>query len=626
MLVALCAALAVALAVPSVSGEVREGGGAAQVQARQVKRSKAPARSSRAKKPSSTSRKSAATLRKRAPALALPKRPAAARAGAASRPKAKTARRPAVARGPSPALRRALAGLAAVKRDPARRARRVHWERSIAAIERAATGPDRASGLLEAARARYALYRYSQVESDRDTALRLAWSAGRAGEREAAAFARAVRREKGDEAPPRDAAASTGTPRSAAARATDDEEEGGLPNDPELRRALSDSASPASGEGQVASGPSRVTGVRSWSSGDYQRIVFYLSSPASFTESELAASGGAPRRLALRVASAVLDRAMRKPSARVAGVMAEELGGREVRLSVVLRPDAKTAVFALDEPPRLVVDVGERPGEPGETTPSRESSAPGRRSSEEALARARPIRRIVVDAGHGGHDTGAIGPSHLREKDVTLALARRLRGALRARRYEVVMTRKDDTYVPLEERAAIANAHRGDLFISLHANAHPHRDRKGVETWVLEVADGRYAKRLAARENGAYGEAAVLRASSAAASGDVRRILTDLDAQASAASSRRLAELVQKQVCDGIGARVGEVRDLGVKSALFYVLLGARMPAILVESSFISNRVEERRLGSSRFQQVVADSIARAVETYARREERLAAR
>jgi len=104
----------------------------------------------------------------------------------------------------------------------------------------------------------------------------------------------------------------------------------------------------------------------------------------------------------------------------------------------------------------------------------------------------------------------------------------------------------------------------------------------------------------------------------------VRRILTDLDAQSSAASSRRLAEAVQREVCGGVRSRVGDVRDLGVKSALFYVLVGARMPAVLVETSFISNRLEERRLASARFQDEVAAGVARAVERFASRGARVA--
>ncbi len=140
----------------------------------------------------------------------------------------------------------------------------------------------------------------------------------------------------------------------------------------------------------------------------------------------------------------------------------------------------------------------------------------------------RPIRRIVVDAGHGGHDPGAIGPSRLREKHVTLAIARRLAAKLRAAGFEVVLTRNDDRYLALEERTALANTARGDLFVSVHANAHPRRARSGVETYFLNVTDDRYAARLAARENGV----------DLSAAGDLARILTDLDAKASAGASR----------------------------------------------------------------------------------------
>jgi len=241
------------------------------------------------------------------------------------------------------------------------------------------------------------------------------------------------------------------------------------------------------------------------------------------------------------------------------------------------------------------------------------AAAPGDDAGEDGDG---PIRRIVVDAGHGGHDPGAIGPRRVREKDVTLAMARRLARKLREAGFEVVLTRSDDRFLALEERTAIANTARGDLFVSIHANAHPRRTRGGVETYFLNTADDRYAARLAARENGLdlrEGET------------EVARILTDLGAKASAGASRTLARLVQREVTAGVRARVGEVRDLGVKSALFYVLLGARMPAVLVETAFISNREEERRLASSRYQDEVAAGIARAVSAFARGGERVAA-
>jgi N-acetylmuramoyl-L-alanine amidase len=217
---------------------------------------------------------------------------------------------------------------------------------------------------------------------------------------------------------------------------------------------------------------------------------------------------------------------------------------------------------------------------------------------------------VVVDAGHGGIDPGAIGPTGVREKDVTLAISRRLAQRLQKAGFEVIMTRSDDRYVALEERTAIANTRKGDLFVSIHANANPRRSLAGVETWVLNVADDRYATRLAARENGVDPD-------EEAAAGDARRILTDLDARSATDASRRLAQQVQREITGSVRERVGEVQDLGVKSALFYVLVGARMPAVLVETAFISNRREEQRLASAKYQDEVAGAVARAVIAFA---------
>ena len=186
----------------------------------------------------------------------------------------------------------------------------------------------------------------------------------------------------------------------------------------------------------------------------------------------------------------------------------------------------------------------------------------------------------------------------------TVGLAGQVADWLKGQGFQVVLTRSDDRYLALEERTALANTARGDLFVSIHANAHPRRARSGVETYFLNVADDRYAARLAARENGLDTEDGM---------GDVARILTDLDAKASADSSRKLAQLVQREVCGGVRARVGEVRDLGVKSALFYVLLGARMPAVLVETAFISNPGEELRLKDDAYQEKTARAIHRKV-------------
>jgi N-acetylmuramoyl-L-alanine amidase len=566
---------------------------------------------------------------------------------------AETARRPAAKAG-SP-LDRARALLTQVKHDPSRRRYRHHWEKAIHALEKAARGRDKAPALLEAARARYALYRFSQIESDRDAALRLTVKAQRAGSRDAAAFAAAVRKERGDdegEAPatakrrgatavarapaapaPAPGAAAPGTPDGARTAEPKGSTAAGDPEpsaDPDLEKALAtaDGGDADADERATPSGPATVSEVKSWSNTDYTRVAIYLSRPVDFTQQELAAEGEHPRRLALDLSPALLDHRLAHAvgDSLVARVRAAQRDRDTVRVVLDLAGRDDFSIFSLEDPPRLIVDVGVREAQ-------REAVASGRKSAGEPQAKAppvkgegegegeaaqpRPIRRIIVDAGHGGHDTGAIGPTRVREKDVTLAMAKRLAKQLTSRGFEVVLTRKDDTYLPLEERAAIANANHGDLFISLHANAHPRRDRRGTETYVLNVADDRYAARLAARENG------TLR-SDTETPNDVRRILSDLNALASADASRRLAEVVQRQLCAGVRAHIGEVRDLGVKSALFYVLLGARMPAVLVESAFISNKIEEQRLKSPRFQDEAATAIARAVETFAQREEHLA--
>ncbi len=568
-----------------------------------------------------------------------------ARRRAARAPKAKATPRPtrpaARVRPDSPRLVEAKEAMRAVMRDRNRRRYRHNWEKAIAGLERAARGKDAPAALLEAARARYALYRWSADEADRDRALRLAARAGRVGSREAPALAAAIRREAGDDAPARPAVAkasprperrrTAGPPAKEAAPEpapepeADAEEES--PPDPALEAAIADLSD--GGVRQLALGDSggegaaTVSEVRTWSSADYTRVAIYLSHWVGWQKLELAPGGGHPRRLALDLRPATLSgKALERPVAgdQVDRVRAAQHDGQTVRVVLDLPGDDRVQLFSLDDPPRLIVDVGTHeairnvasvePPAPAER-PDAAPAPPARRERERQA-----IRRIVVDAGHGGHDPGAIGPRRVREKDVTLAMARRLSSKLRAEGFEVVLTRNADRYLALEERTALANTARGDLFVSIHANAHPRRNRSGVETYFLNVADDRYAARLAARENGLDAEEGL---------GDVARILTDLDAKASADSSRRLAQMVQREVLGGVRSRIGDVRDLGVKSALFYVLLGARMPAVLVETAFISNRVEERRLASSRYQDEVAAGIARAVTTFARGEARIAA-
>ena len=531
------------------------------------------------------------------------------------------------ARPAGPALQKARAELAAVKKSPAKRRYRHNWEKAIRSLERAARGPDTGPALLDAARARYALYRYSAVEADRDSALRLATRASKAGAPQGAALAASIRREAGDEpaslakgsrkaapspvAPPaRRVGPPAGPPASTPASPPTVEDEDSP--DPVLEEAVAETQeAPVAEKGPAAStpGPARVTEVQSWTSPDYTRVAVYLSQPVGFEKQELPASADHPRRLALDLRPALLDGPgtdRTVADAMLHRVRAAQHGPDTVRVVLDLKGRDAYQVFTLGDPPRLIVDLGIE--EARRDAVARALPRP-LGDDEDAESGDRPIRRIIVDAGHGGHDTGAIGPRGVREKDVVLAMAKKLATKLRASGFEVTLTRTDDRYLKLEERTAIANLARGDLFVSLHTNATPRRDRSGVETYFLNVTDDRYARRLAARENGAMEVEET--------PGDVQRILTDLDSKSSAGASRTLARLVQKEITARTRQTHGPVRDRGVKSALFYVLLGARMPAVLVETAFISNRAEEQRLASPAYQQLVADGVARAVLDFA---------
>ena len=556
--------------------------------------------------------------------------PAEATGKGASRSGKATASLP---RAPSPALQKARAELEGVKKSPAKRRYRHNWEKAIRSLERAAKGPDTGPAYLDAAKARYALYRFSAVEADREKALVLAGRASRAGAAQAGALAAAIRREAGDEVPPlvakaparkaapapaplprRQPSPVVAAPPSPAPAPTPPADEGDEEVDPVLEEAVAEAPparveAPEKGAPAAERPPARVSEVQTWSNADYTRVAVYLSQPVSFEKQELAADRDHPRRLALDLRPALLDG---QGSLRTVGdsllhrVRAAQHGPDTVRVVLDLKGQDAYQVFTLGDPPRLIVDLGVREAQREAIARAVPRAAP---DDEDAESGRRPIRRIIVDAGHGGHDTGAIGPRGVREKDVTLAMARRLAEKLRGQGFEVTLTRTDDRYLKLEERTAMANMARGDLFVSLHTNANPRRDRSGVETYFLNVTDDRYARRLAARENGSLDMEETPR--------DVQRILTDLDSKASAGASRTLARMVQKEITIRTRQSQGPVRDRGVKNALFYVLLGARMPAVLVETAFISNRAEEKRLASPAYQQLVADGVTRAVVEFA---------
>ena len=224
------------------------------------------------------------------------------------------------------------------------------------------------------------------------------------------------------------------------------------------------------------------------------------------------------------------------------------------------------------------------------------------------VARPLPGRLLVaLDPGHGGEDEGARGHGGLLEKSVSLELADLLAAQLRKAGMEVLLTRDDDTYIPLWDRARAANAAGADIFISLHLNAYPTRQAKGSEVYFLSMGAGdRLAAELAAVENAGNQPRAELDPDAVVAD-----ILNDMSQKAFLQESERLAVAIQGQL-----NLLGGIKERGVKQAPFVVLRGAAMPAVLVETAFISNPREEAKLRDPEFRVRVAQAITKGVRRF----------
>jgi N-acetylmuramoyl-L-alanine amidase len=232
-------------------------------------------------------------------------------------------------------------------------------------------------------------------------------------------------------------------------------------------------------------------------------------------------------------------------------------------------------------------------------------NAAGDRSLTRALGL--KIGKIVIDAGHGGHDTGTIGPNGLLEKDVVLDVAKRLGRLLESRLgAEVIYTRQDDTFIPLETRTAIANRERADLFISIHANSSRDADARGVETYYLNFTSSPEALEVAAREN-AVSEKSIY---------ELQDLVKKIALKEKIEESREFAGDVQESLYGGLALNNVGIRNRGIKKAPFIVLIGANMPSILAEISFVSNPTDERKLETSEHRQRIAESLYRGVSKY----------
>jgi len=217
------------------------------------------------------------------------------------------------------------------------------------------------------------------------------------------------------------------------------------------------------------------------------------------------------------------------------------------------------------------------------------------------------VGKIVIDPGHGGKDPGAIAFG-LKEKDIVLKVAKNLAFHLeKDMNAEVILTRDSDMFLPLEERTAIANTNDADLFISLHINAHPSPQVKGFETYFLNLSTNDEAMRVAAREN----------ATSAHQMSDLQDILSDIMQNSKINESSRLAQQVHNSMANGLTTPPYTIKNMGVKQAPFYVLIGAGMPAILIEIAFISNPEDAKLLADDTFIDKMTGEISKGILEYA---------
>lgn len=412
---------------------------------------------------------------------------------------------------------------------------------------------------------------------------------------------------------------------------------------------LEDAAAEPDAAGQAPAGGRPLLARVSHESGpDYTRVTLLTRSPAEYKFGVLPACEQNPTpRLYVDLHDARIDPELESPIAVrdsvVRRIRFAPFSPEVVRVVLDLETLGEYKVFPMEHPARVVIDVSAGSDEVASIIGRAEKKtdpAAGRQDGgvEEADGRAEPhlpdkheskpgrslsmlaglkVHRVVIDPGHGGRDPGAIGPKKTLEKEVVLDLAKRLAARLEKDEElglkEVVLTRDRDVFIPLEKRTAIANSRKADLFISLHCNAHRNRRFHGVETFYLDLTDDRYSIKLAAREN----------ATSEKSISDLQYILADLALKSHVDDSISLGRSIQKAMVGTLRRGYKGVRDMGIKPALFYVLIGARMPSVLVEASFISNPREERRLRTKAYRRKLAAGIHAGIRNFIRARERM---
>ena len=390
-----------------------------------------------------------------------------------------------------------------------------------------------------------------------------------------------------------------------------------------------------------------ITAIRYWSNPTYSRVAIDLNQQIDFREHLLRPNPelNKPMRIYLDLKSTRVSPDVPEEVPIADGLLKRARVGqydhKTVRVVLDVNHINNYRIFSLSDPFRIVIDVSgdqKKPltvasseSKPDPATPKPEEpktskplvdlrdTAKKRNKLPRGQAKAPPdqnslahqlglgVRRIVIDPGHGGKDNGATGVSGLHEKDLTLRVARILAAKIKKKlKLDVLLTRSKDVFLTLEERTATANTNTADLFISIHANALDNSKVHGIETYFLNVATDKEAMRVAALEN----------ATTTKKMSDLETILNDLMLNSKIAESGRLADKVHRSMVNSVRKRYKGIRDLKVKQAPFYVLIGANMPSILVELGFITNVTEEKRLKSDRYMNYLTDGIVAGIKAY----------
>ncbi|UCG13940.1 MAG: N-acetylmuramoyl-L-alanine amidase [Deltaproteobacteria bacterium] len=353
----------------------------------------------------------------------------------------------------------------------------------------------------------------------------------------------------------------------------------------------------------------KVTDIRHWSAPDYTRVVIDVNKQIRYAGHLLKADPAlkTPPRLYIDLQNAVPGSSFNDAIPIGDGLLRKIRAGRYkpgvVRVVLDIESIDQHKIFSLSDPFRIVIDVTGAGGKQMKAASGKSEASRLTLAQQLGLG----VKRIVIDPGHGGKDPGAMNSNGIREKDVVLAIAKKLQKRVRRElELEAILTRDADSFLPLEERTALANTKRADLFVSIHTNAHKDRRVHGVSTYILNVATDAEAARLAAFEN----------AVSTKRISDLEKILSDLMLTSKINESSRLALAVQHGLTGELPKKYSKIKNLGVKEAPFYVLIGAQMPSIMVETSFISNPREARRLASSSYQDAVARGILKGIRSY----------